>query len=181
MKKLMMVLAVVATAAAVQAASFDWKTGATGKLYEAGSTTLIASGTAYIFDAGATTQQSVLDAFAAGGAWTTGSLNNKAVADGVIKATNAEAFSYGDSGTKYNFYVALLDGGNLFISDTVGVTASAVGFQTAQFSLKTASQAAAMASSTFSNAGWYTAVPEPTSGLLLLLGMAGLALRRKQA
>jgi hypothetical protein len=27
----------------------------------------------------------------------------------------------------------------------------------------------------------YTAVPEPTSGLLLLLGMAGLALRRKQA
>ena len=27
----------------------------------------------------------------------------------------------------------------------------------------------------------YTAVPEPTSGLLLLLGMAGLALRRKRA
>ena len=25
------------------------------------------------------------------------------------------------------------------------------------------------------------AIPEPTSGLLLLLGMAGLALRRKQA
>ena len=29
--------------------------------------------------------------------------------------------------------------------------------------------------------GWTAAVPEPTSGLLLLLGMAGLALRRKQA
>ena len=28
--------------------------------------------------------------------------------------------------------------------------------------------------------GW-TAVPEPTSGLLLLLGMAGLALKRKRA
>ena len=28
--------------------------------------------------------------------------------------------------------------------------------------------------------GAYAAVPEPTSGLLLLLGMAGLALRRKQ-
>ena len=31
-----------------------------------------------------------------------------------------------------------------------------------------------------SNGGW-TAVPEPTSGLLLLLGMAGLALKRKRA
>ena len=31
-------------------------------------------------------------------------------------------------------------------------------------------------------AGWYTAtVPEPTSGLLMLLGMAGLALRRRRA
>jgi len=27
----------------------------------------------------------------------------------------------------------------------------------------------------------YTAVPEPTSGLLLILGMAGLALKRKRA
>ncbi len=31
-----------------------------------------------------------------------------------------------------------------------------------------------------SNTGW-TAVPEPTSGLLMLLGMAGLALRRRRA
>ena len=32
----------------------------------------------------------------------------------------------------------------------------------------------------FANAGWQTsAVPEPTSGLLLLLGLAGLALKRK--
>ncbi|MBR3923740.1 MAG: PEP-CTERM sorting domain-containing protein [Kiritimatiellae bacterium] len=32
-------------------------------------------------------------------------------------------------------------------------------------------------------AGWteVSAAPEPTSGLLLLLGMAGLALRRKRA
>lgn len=37
------------------------------------------------------------------------------------------------------------------------------------------------ASATFeaNGAGWY-AVPEPTSGLLLLIGLAGLALRRKR-
>ena len=33
---------------------------------------------------------------------------------------------------------------------------------------------------TYSGAGWY-AVPEPTSGLLLLIGVAGLALKRKRA
>lgn len=36
------------------------------------------------------------------------------------------------------------------------------------------------ASAGYSGAGWYN-VPEPTSGLLLLLGMAGLALKRKRA
>ena len=37
-----------------------------------------------------------------------------------------------------------------------------------------------MTAAAASSATW-TAVPEPTSGLLMLLGMAGLALRRKRA
>ena len=40
----------------------------------------------------------------------------------------------------------------------------------------------ATGSGDYSNPGWYAVnVPEPTSGLLLLLGMAGLALKRKRA
>ena len=37
--------------------------------------------------------------------------------------------------------------------------------------------------SSFAGAGWYTtaSVPEPTSGLLMLVGLAGLALRRRRA
>ena len=39
------------------------------------------------------------------------------------------------------------------------------------------------AATEFKGTGWYTAssIPEPTSGLLLLLGVAGLALRRRRA
>jgi len=34
---------------------------------------------------------------------------------------------------------------------------------------------------TYATGGNFTAVPEPTSGLLMLLGVAGLALRRRRA
>lgn len=37
-----------------------------------------------------------------------------------------------------------------------------------------------MGHATATNVSSFTAVPEPTSGLLLLLGVAGLALRRKK-
>ena len=182
MKKLMITLAIVAMAAITQAASFDWKTSATGKIYEAGTETLLASGTAYIFDAASVSQQTVLSAFLDGKTWTTGNLDSKAVSAGVIAATKGEAFAYGAAGNNYDFYVALVDGDNIFISDAVQLAAQDVGYAQASFSLKTPSQAAAMDKTTFAGGGWYTAaVPEPTSGLLLLLGMAGLALKRKQA
>ena len=38
----------------------------------------------------------------------------------------------------------------------------------------------AAGTASFGSAGWY-AIPEPTSGLLLLIGVAGLALRRRRA
>ena len=184
MKKLIIALAAVVVATAVQAASFDWKTGTTGKVYEAGTTTLLASGTAYIFDAASVSQQAVLTAFLDDKTWTTGNLHSKSVSSGAIAATKGEAFSYGVADTTYNFYVALVNGDSIFISDTVSVTAPNISYETAQFNLKSASQAAVTElekTGSFAGGGWYTAAPEPTSGLLLLLGMAGLALKRKRA
>ena len=68
-------------------------------------------------------------------------------------------------GTKYTAYYTMETTGYEFTS----------GSKTA----KTLS--ASNASFAFAATGSWTAVPEPTSGLLMLLGMAGLALRRKHA
>ena len=66
----------------------------------------------------------------------------------------------------YNFYFTSTDAaGNTYQSETVSALAWAVG----------------SGSFSFEGNGTWSAVPEPTSGLLMLLGMAGLALRRKRA
>ena len=70
--------------------------------------------------------------------------------------------------TNYSFYFTSTDAdGNTYKSETVTATALGTGF----------------GSITFEGGGTWTAaaVPEPTSGLLLLLGVAGLALKRKRA
>ena len=70
------------------------------------------------------------------------------------------------AGTKYDFYYTMEDAsGNTFKSGTK----SALAQQTATVPLS------------FLASGEWTVAPEPTSGLLMLLGMAGLALRRRRA
>ena len=56
MKKIMIVLAATLLAFASNAATFSWKTTSTGKLYGAGTTTVLTSGTAYFFDSTALIQ-----------------------------------------------------------------------------------------------------------------------------
>lgn len=181
MKKLIATIAIALTAVIASAASFDWKTSVSGKIYEAGTTTLLGSGTAYIFNSGANSQASILAAFLGGTDWTAGSLDNKAVAKGAIAATNAEAFNWGSAGDTLNAYIAIVDGDMIYISDIVSKAAPDTGYSQFSFNAKASSQASAFdGAGGFQGAGWY-AVPEPTSGLLMLLGVAGLALRRRRA
>ncbi len=182
MKKLTTLFALALMATCVSAASFDWKTSATGKIYEAGSSTLLASGTAYIFDSATTSQASVLAAFLAGEEWSAGALDSKAVASGTIKATNSEAFAWGTPGDTLNAFFAVVDGDKIYISTSQGQKAQETGYMQFAFNAKATSQAGTLGGTTFSGSGWYTAaVPEPTSAMLLVLGVAALALRRKRA
>ena len=190
MKKLMIALAVAACTVAVQAASFNWSSSGTnaGKTFYAadGATTLYAASgatTLYLFDAGITSQDTLL----------AGLRGDKTIADFSAVATQSladtsrltdQTVSYGSAGTAYNFYMAIVDGDDVFLSASVSASGQASDTAPIKFSgIKTATQTAfADTTATFAanGAGWY-AVPEPTSGLLMLLGMAGLALKRKRA
>ena len=82
-------------------------------------------------------------------------------------------------GNAYSFYAIVVDpaGENYYISPVKDVTISS---GTDNSAIAFGSQKNYTIAGGSSYAG-YTAVPEPTSGLLMLVGLAGLALRRKRA
>ncbi len=98
-------------------------------------------------------------------------LSTANVSSGSIAATTFSSDSL-VGGTTYDFFFVIEDNGKSFTSATKSVAAQATSTVTIGF--------ANMASQTQNASNWQT-VPEPTSGLLMLLGLAGLALKRKRA
>lgn len=192
MKKLLIALAAVAMAVATQAATYNWTWGvnATGQLMKPGTSgtsasDLVPSGTAYLFaDLSSSALSAIVSDFAAGTYSASGYEQTAALSSGSI--TKVSWDDSRASGTSVDWYMVVTtkigDDDYLFISDSLTKSRQADGKNTkVTFDLASSSATAAMqASGGYSGAGWY-AVPEPTSGLLLLLGMAGLALKRKRA
>ncbi len=153
MKKVMIVMALALVTTVANAASFKWSAA---NIYGPDGTTKWSGAvTLYCAEVASFSQ-------------------TKTAANGVIKATDTE---FSDTafvaGNDYNFYFTIESGGQTFTSQTVGAAAqasdvSAIGFGN-------------MASRTQDASNWGGGdIPEPTSGLLLLVGAGMLALRRKQ-
>ena len=181
MKKIMIALAAVALAVSAQAAAFNWKTGMGGQVYGPDSTTTANGMVAYLFDAAVTSQSAAFAALSSGTAVTeiAGGLDSATLANGAIKTQTA--FNWGNAGDTLSAYFVVVNGDNFYISTEQSALGDAAATATIQFKEKATSQAALNTSGAYAGAGWYTAVPEPTSGLLMLVGLAGLALRRRRA
>ena len=105
--------------------------------------------------------------------------------DGALEIPDGTVTLAGGLANQKAYYV-IFNGDNMYVSDTANMAwvASGDGWYKTTFSDPTdASYELPLDKSAgYQTAGsWYSAVPEPTSGLLLLLGVAGLALKRKRA
>ena len=189
MKKLMIAAAIVCAAVFAQAATYNWNALGDTYIYstdDAGGTyPSVAAGTpAYFAFVDAYSQSALVTDFA------NGSVNYSKFATGANSEMNASggvnpsADFTADYTSDQQAYFVIFENGNMFISTEATASYAAVGASGVAFANQTDTSDWEVfmgdATAGYSQAGWY-AVPEPTTGLLLLLGMAGLALRRRRA
>ena len=184
MKKIMIMLGAAVMAACVQAAAVSWSAtvAAQGPAWEgAGAYAMAFNGADYdkvielLTVTGSEDMNADLGAYAielATGGTQSSFSNNRG-------AAKASGISNGVTGNTM-FWVVFADGSNAAgsaITWTEATDISAYDYEAGN----QASGTIGLNASSFANTGTVADVPEPTSGLLLLIGVAGLALRRRRA
>ena len=171
----------VALAAVANAGTCYWGTDMETYVYKPGTTTKVNGLTARLFDATDYDQATLLADFRGAGADMSKSLNSIGVAGGEIY--DESGFTGLTEDQNYKLYFAIIDSENdqVFITNDRAAIGPGVGKDLELYWDTTKASKAAALETGYAGMGWYTAVPEPTSGLLLLLGVAGLALRRRRA
>lgn len=192
MKKLMIACVAVAMAAVAQAASVNWTISNVYSPSDSTAKVAVGSMSAWLFVTANSTDvttgipvttlsavQAVLDSGDLTGLASLSAANGTNSALGMFTgATGLEGFS---SGSITSFAV-VVDSTDLASAQNYFLVSGGAE-KTATFTSATGAKNlgwGSQATITQAAGGW-TAVPEPTSGLLLLLGMAGLALKRKVA
>ena len=188
MKKIMIALAAVAMCFGIQAAQLTWKTSGTTSAKILGSDgaamgtdtvayLVLASASADII-AGLSTSTKTLDGVTGvldshtGGFNAKGSFSNPGseVADHASITTSSQAYQIllveytGTDSTAAQYMLS----SSLSVAGSMDVAS-------------TPAEATFTGAAQFNSSSWTAVVPEPTSGLLMLVGLAGLALRRRRA
>ena len=187
MKKLMILASVALAACAVNAASFVW--GFNNSEIKDASGNYIEGGTAFLYLGTASTSGTTLNiagltllAYAGqdDSTYTYGNLDTSAL-------SSSDALAKTDAGQAYT--LILVENSGLTSADGYTGKYIAVTGSSVEASIPSAGDTVYYATfvndTAFGASSWTSgkieSVPEPTSGLLMLLGMAGLALRRRRA
>ena len=157
MKKILILAAIIVAGITANAASFKWSAG---NIYASNGTDKYVGTVdlyAYLSTADASTAVKVSTVTSSSA--------------GAVAATTFDVASF-TAGNNYTFFFTVEDNGKVFTSTEKTVAAFDTQTQNITFGN--------MTSATQNAANWAN-VPEPTSGLLMLVGLAGLALRRRRA
>lgn len=177
MKKLIMLAAVAALAFAGQAASVDWSMSIAGQgatLAGNGAFVMAFAGSDYadivklVTVDGSDTLQSDLAGYALGTTATVKNNRGNATASGALENSPTTVF-----------WMMFKDGS--YDADSAVSWTAATDVSGSFYEPPASGTAFGLNAASFANSGTIAGVPEPTSGLLMLVGLAGLALRRRRA